>query len=579
MPKIYNWQYIYAFIRNNTMATTKIDREYALDLLQQNILSKDNILLNNIFRLILLETDTDPRRDNILNASSKTGYIVMQTFLLALQNYDFETMKILLPRMFDTHINLHEVYFKYLRDSSSVMAPNEVAKFLHDRIMYCQKTLVNKTNFDEKDVWLLVMLECLRPVAGLTTLSNNLKWALGGLSELKYSNSNRYTASKYEAECEIVKYKLIDLTTSYRSKSIDLLKILSKEEENLKNIKKDMEWQNTLFNIINVFAWLPLLLTNIKRACCGQPLRLFRYTGITYGKKLANSMIEVLSPKMDQLKSDDPLFQNIINGANRIKGALLFNIINSDITPDINLLKNFFAKNKKSFSNYIDHEKIIKVLGNEAANFVFKIYTLQETYLYIKKEKNINLINNWLNHAQTKFSSDSQLIEIVKRLIKEKNILVINYLDNKKYDVINLLIDDNEYFKEISDAAIAAVRNNQHAMNLIRQLVISTIPIKIDDFNLFKNVTSGLNKAVTIMNKNFWGTKELFEVVLKTYSTWDIKLREKLETEQESFQDIESTIQDDVAEQLRTLCTEYTLNLPSTLKVSQDEIKVDALNY
>lgn len=297
---LYNMIYFYYI---GIAMSNKVTRETVLNILQTETNSR--ILLTTLRRnsdikkaikSLWLETSDDQIRASQIQAHPA---ITMYFFTEALSTRDFKQLKALLPHLYKLEIdNLLTAYGEggiYWEIFNLKGKAWEVKKNLEN----CQKDLINKNGYDADDVWLLVMFALIHPFASALPLS---KLSFINSPEpsqliLNYAeNMNKQAEfNLFQTEIGDARQKFETIKKYYFEQPNEINVIRQASELSLIRQKEAMENTNLLFNIINVFAWLPLLLTNLKRVCYGESPRLFHYVGLDYNKKVMKSMLNTLS--------------------------------------------------------------------------------------------------------------------------------------------------------------------------------------------------------------------------------------------------------------------------------------------
>ncbi len=254
-----------------------------------------------------LETTTDSKRDALIKQQQ---HITMYFFIEAIDTRDFKKLNALLPHLYklDPQKILH-TYNKAICQDSIFDTESKLWN-AKNNIENCQKDLINKSHYTEDDVWLLVMFALLHPYIAISPLCDNYmvlsmkSFTSGHNLALNYSKlaNKKSQFDQYIVEARHVSEKLHILSEQYfnKEKSSEIIEAKKSSESNFTEHKQHMENMNLFFNIINVFAWLPLLLTNFDRLFSGKSLRLFHYVGLDYNHKVTLSMLEVYSHSVTQ---------------------------------------------------------------------------------------------------------------------------------------------------------------------------------------------------------------------------------------------------------------------------------------
>ena len=210
-----------------------INRKYTLQRLQDNGLwqtLKNDMDKYNAFKhelkKVFMEKTEDAERDAIMVASPYKQHLNMLFFLDALSTRDYNTMKFLLPRMFEIGENLHSIYLEVLRSRFKILSQNNDLFTLNRALQDCQKDLLNLNSYETEDVWLFVMLVCLKPLSTCCLLSNNGWYLSYKLDELTCDMDNASEFQAYKNECQAVQTKISSLAAdvSPRKCIIDLHK-------------------------------------------------------------------------------------------------------------------------------------------------------------------------------------------------------------------------------------------------------------------------------------------------------------------------------------------------------------------
>ena len=261
-------------------------RALRLSNLCQNV--RDVSSIQSTMKSLFLEKSDDMERDDLL---AKAPRVAMILFIEATYERDFNTLKSLLPHLFRMKINLFDEY----RDAMShyyIINRGRINGAGED-INKCQKDLINQPGYTNNDAWLLVMLALLKPRADILPISKGW-YARRELAFDYKSQGDIDTFNTCMAEEAFALKHVSLLADAYNSKNDDIQTALLAAQKKYGADKESMEYQNLGYNIVNVFAWLPLVLTNIKRLCFGESMRLFHYVGTEYSKKISKSIIETI---------------------------------------------------------------------------------------------------------------------------------------------------------------------------------------------------------------------------------------------------------------------------------------------
>ncbi len=288
----------------------KIERADIETMLTNNSLDVSTQSIKRAALSYWLEVTTDTNRDRLI---SQHQHITMYFFIEAMDTRDFKKLKALLPHLYklDPQNVLH-TYNKAIYKHSIFDAESRLWS-AKNNIENCQKDLINQSHYTEDDVWLLVVFALLHPYVAISPLCNNhmalsmesSKFSSSGhnpvLNYSKYANK-KSQFDKYLTEARYSSEKFHILQEQYfnKEKSSKIMAAKKSAEIGFAEQKKHMENINLLFNIINVFAWLPLLLTNFDRLCSGKSLRLFHYVGLDYNHDVTRSMLDVYSHSITQ---------------------------------------------------------------------------------------------------------------------------------------------------------------------------------------------------------------------------------------------------------------------------------------
>jgi len=262
--------------------------------------------IKRIMKSLFLEKSADEERDDLLR---EVPVVAAMIFIDAVCERDFRVLRKLSPYLLNTTQNLMDVYRGamkqyYIGNITSLTSNDTMAKELSEHLNSCQKDLINQVNYTGEDVWLLVTFALLKPQTEFLPMTKG--WVLKKDSweglEFDYNSGigdlNTFEALKKEIVRSLKSQKT--LSSIYNETSVDIEKVFEDAQNKHTQERESMESQNLAFNIINVFAWLPLLLTNIKRVCSGEPMRLFHYEGKDYHQKVVASMVETMNISRDE---------------------------------------------------------------------------------------------------------------------------------------------------------------------------------------------------------------------------------------------------------------------------------------
>lgn len=298
-------------------------------------------------KLLWLQVSNEPIRSEVIK---KHPAITLYFFLEAMSTRDFKQLKTLLPYLYQLRID--ELKTAYIESAICLEQVNKKAKAskIKINIENCQKNLINKNDYDDMDVWLLVMFSLIHPYASILPLCHldDIKPPYELTKHCKLSENSQSEYDQFQAEINAAteKFETIKQFFSTKENPIRMKRrleetseqIFSKQNRAFFKQKQAMENNNLLFNIINVFAWLPLLLTNLKRLCYGESLRLFHYVGLDYNKKVMTKMLEILSTP------EPTLIENILsdnradNEAKKHKLKLKYSLSSDEMSALCNYL-------------------------------------------------------------------------------------------------------------------------------------------------------------------------------------------------------------------------------------------------
>jgi hypothetical protein len=463
---------------------------------------------------LFIETSTDNENDQLLN---QLPQIVMMLFIDAIYRRDFKTMKALLPRMFEMKNTLHNIYLEVMQSHGIHSSLNNESKQISKALDNCQKDLINLSGYNEQDAWLLVLLALLKPTVDILPMSKDLSRS----QRLNYDCNSSSSLDEFNAckqEIEFATQYAHALAEKYKSKNA--LAELINSEKTFIDMKKKMDFQNKIFNILNVFAWLPLLLTNIKRACYGESFRLFHYVGSDYNKAVAWRMLDAIAPELNKLPAIASPQNNVggfMGSINRIKSCLEKNIETDwqDTLPLHNFMRSSDKKNPYNQSTFTsnEHRYIREVYALYMARWIINDVTrLQETNLYLE------------GPFRTPALSDiAEKLKQLKNEQLEKNITTLNARQHVVRSILNAI-----NYPKVTRHDYAAI-DNTCVVDIILQLAFATIPMQADYFNTLPHATEGLKGLFLLMNDQQWLTSATTSVVFKSYLQWNESLRAQLD--------------------------------------------------
>lgn len=255
-------------------------------------------------KLLWLDELLDEKNSSWLD---KFPRMTMIFFMDALRERDFQTMKTLLPRLFQMRETLYEQYLEVIANDYLWPDHYKISQ-LSTMIDNCQKDLIHLGPSSNEEAWLLVMFALLKPMADMLPMCSSP--CVMNTTDLTFNEAQSfYTAeafNKCKEQLDYSKEHIAKLACDYFIDDITQIKSAIEAEEEVKWLQECMQIQNIVFNILNVFAWLPLLLTNIKRMYDGQPLRLYHYVGSEYNEMLNQKMIANLVISSDHKKISNP---------------------------------------------------------------------------------------------------------------------------------------------------------------------------------------------------------------------------------------------------------------------------------
>lgn len=525
--------------------------------------------IKRAIKSLLMERAKDTERDSLLD---NVPNVVMIFFVDAIRDRDFETMKRLLPHLFQMKDKLYDAYRQVL--SMDSIFNNNYPQNISVCLDSCQKDLINLSGYTDEDTWLLVMFALLKPLADILPMCNS--WAFGPLTFDYNSSKNKNEFNKCQQEMKFASQHVTLLSECYNKKDNTIQKAIGSSEQKFMEMKRNMVFQNTLFNIINVFAWLPLLLTNVKRMCYGQPLRLFHYVGSDYHKKVVWNMLDVIAQQNNDIVSQNNFASEHANltAAGKCCLATAGNIVKALISkdergmtwPGIELF-NFIEEHTNKLNGIFDVSQDIP--DEDTKKYIVDVYRLYRAQLLIKAKANFNATNRWLLAP----FSDPTLIEISKRLKEETSELIRSSMRNAKNGVQQVMdvFCCNAEFKDIAANIKQATKNNEHAVAIITMCAHSTIPIYATDFDTLPKATFGLEHLVDIMRLKGWLKRRTANLVFASYFDWDEALRSRLDGASNTGDLIgednlqsDSTLVHDIEEKLRVICAEKKVNFPES---------------